>query len=86
MEDKEVEYEEDRLGVAWTRTRDSGGVTSVFAVILKGKTAIVNVFTMGRRIVQTQTLPRSRLIRRGKPSRIRTGTPNTAKTLQSRVF
>ena len=62
MEEDEVEYEEDRLGVTWARTRDSGGVTSVFAVSPKGKTAVVNVFTMGRRTVQTQNLPRSRLI------------------------
>ena len=86
MEEDKVEYEGDKLGMAWARTRDSGGVTSVFAVILKGKTATVKGFIMGRRTVQTQTLPRSRLIRRGKPSRIRTGIPNIAKTLQSRVF
>ena len=45
MEDNEVEYEEDRLGVAWARTRDSGSVISAFAVTLNGKTAAVNVLT-----------------------------------------
>ena len=86
MEDDEVEHEEDRLGVAWARTRDSGSVISAFAVTLNGKTAAANVLTIGRKNVPTQTLPRLRLTRRGKPSRIRTGTPNTAKILQSKAF
>ena len=45
VEEDEVEYEEDRLGVAWARTRDSGGVTSASAVTLNGKTAAVSVLT-----------------------------------------
>ena len=42
MEGNEVEYEEDRLGVAWARTRDSGSVSSAFAITLNGKTTAVN--------------------------------------------
>ena len=84
MEDNEVEYEEDRLGVAWARTRDSGSVISAFVVTLNEKTAAVNVSTIGRRTVPTQILPKLRLTRRGKLSRIRTGTLNTARILQSK--
>ena len=45
MENDEVKYEGDRLGVAWARTRDSGGVTSAFAVILNGENAAMSVLT-----------------------------------------
>ena len=86
MENDEVEYEEDRLGVAWARTRDSGSVISASATTLNGKTAAANVLTIGRKNVPTQTLPRWRLTRRGKPRRTRTGTPNTTKNLQSKAF
>ena len=86
MENNEVEYEEDRLGVAWARTRDSGSVFSAFAITPNGKTTAVNALTTGRRMVITQTQPRLKLPRRGKPSRTKTGTPNTAEILQSRVF
>ena len=43
MEEDEEGHEEDRLGVALFRTRRSGNVTSVFAVILNGKTVVVIV-------------------------------------------
>ena len=79
MENEEVESEEDRLGVAWARTRDSGSVSSAFAITLNGKTTAVNALTTGRRMVITQTLPRLRPTRRGRSGRIRTGTPNSAK-------
>ena len=45
MEEDEVEYEEDRLGMAWARKRDSGGVTSASAITLDGKTVAVSVLT-----------------------------------------
>ena len=83
MENDEVEYEEDRLGVAWARTRDSGSVFSAFAITPNGKTTATNALTTGRRMVITQTQPRLKLTRRGKPSRIKTGTPNNAEILQS---
>ena len=86
MEDNEVEYKEDRLGVAWARTRDYGSAISASAITLNGETAAANVLTIRRKNVPTQTLPRWRLTRRGKPSRTRTGTPNTAKNLQSKAF
>ena len=84
MENDKVESDKDRLGVAWARTRDSGSVISAFAVTLDGKTVAVTVSTTGGRTAPTQTLPKLRLTRRGKLSRIRTGTPNTARTLQSK--
>ena len=86
MENDEVEYEEDRLGVAWVRTRDSGSVFSAFAITPNGKTTAVNALTKGRRMVITQTQPGLKLTRRGKPSRIKTGTPNNAKIPQSKAF
>ena len=49
MEEDEEGHEEDRLGVALAKTRRSGNVTSVFAVILNGKTVVVIVsITRGR--------------------------------------
>ena len=86
MEDNEVEYEEDRLEVTWTRIEDSEGATSVSAASQKGKSVAVTVFTMGRRTIQTQSLPWSWLRQRREPSRTKMGTLNIAKTLQSRVF
>ena len=86
MEDDEVEYEEDRLEVAWARMRNSGSVFSAFAITPSGKTTAVIALTTGSRMVITQTQPRLKLTRRGKPSRIKTGTPNNAKILQSEAF
>ena len=56
MKEDEVEYEEDRLEVTWTRIKDSEGATSVSAASQKGKAMVVTVFTMGRRTIQTQSL------------------------------
>ena len=81
VKEDEVEYEVDRLEVAWARTENSGSATSAFAVTTNGKIVALNVLTIGRTNVQTQTLPRLRLTQKGKSNRIRTGTPNTAKTL-----
>ena len=55
MEEDEEGHEEDRLGVASTRTRRSGNVISVFAVILNGKTVVVIVSIIRRRIAPIQT-------------------------------
>ena len=86
MENDEVEYEEDRLGVAWARTRDSGNAIFASAITLNGETAAANVLTIRRKNVPTQILPKWKPTRREKPSRTRTGTPNTAKNLQSKAF
>ena len=58
MEEDEEGHEEDRLGVALTRTKRSGNAISVFAVILNGKTVVVIVSIIRRRIAPIQTQPK----------------------------
>ena len=86
MEDNEAKHEEDKLGAAWARTKSSGNAFIAYAITKNGKTAAAIVSIIGRKNVPTQILARWKPTRRGKPSRTRTGTPNTAKNLQSKAF